>query len=92
MEDLNHFTNGYIDWNIHLDINGGPSNVNNTLDATTISNVTEFYKQPMFYTMAHFSRFLPPGSVRVYSTQNDEVQNVAFLRPDGYVALILYNS
>lgn len=26
----------------------------------------EFYKQPMFYALGHFSRFLPPGSRRVH--------------------------
>ena len=33
-------------------------------------NITsdEFYKQPMFYAMGHFAKFIPEGSVRVDSS------------------------
>ncbi|GMS97781.1 hypothetical protein PENTCL1PPCAC_19956, partial [Pristionchus entomophagus] len=67
IEDLNHFVSGWIDWNLALDMTGGPTWVDNVLDATILVNATvdEFYKQPSYYALAHFSKFLKPGSRRV---------------------------
>ena len=47
---------GWTDWNLCLDLTGGPNWVGNTVDAPIIVNATsqEYYKQPMFYAMAHF--------------------------------------
>ncbi|CAG2120816.1 unnamed protein product, partial [Medioppia subpectinata] len=62
--DLNHWTGGWVDWNLALDTRGGPNWVNNFVDAPIIVNATarEYYKQPSFYSIAHFSKFLPPGA------------------------------
>jgi glucosylceramidase len=93
MNDLNHHTSGWIDWNLLLDESGGPNYVENYVDAPIIVKGSEFYKQPTFYVMGHFSRFIPADSVRIQGKSSDKlVKSVAFLRPDGYVAVILYNS
>lgn len=64
---------GFLDWNLALDTKGGP-NVNLPTDAAVIVNASsgEFYKNPIFYNLAHFSKFIPPGSRRVdvQSNQN----------------------
>ncbi|CAI2352067.1 unnamed protein product [Caenorhabditis sp. 36 PRJEB53466] len=67
--DLNHHVSGWTDWNLCLDETGGPNWAYNVVDAPIIVNRTadEFYKQPMFYAMGHFSKFLPRGSTRVLS-------------------------
>ena len=67
IEDLNHWVTGWTDWNIALDLKGGPNWANNFVDSPIIVNKTadEFLKQPMFYAMGHFSKFIPEGSVRV---------------------------
>ena len=46
-----------------------------------------------FYTMAHVSRFVRPGSVRIQSasTANDLLPNVAFRTPDKKTVLIVAN-
>lgn len=86
---------GWIDWNLMLDEEGGPSYANNTIDAPILANVTagEVYKQPIFYAIGHFSKFIPEGSVR-FDVQSDwsEVQTIGFRRPDGTAALIVFNS
>jgi glucosylceramidase len=43
---------GWTDWNIALNMEGGPNWVNNFVDSPIIVNEKkdEFYKQPMFYT------------------------------------------
>lgn len=47
---------GWTDYNLCLDLQGGPSWVDNYLDAPIIVNATgdEFYKQPMYYFLGHF--------------------------------------
>lgn len=68
--DLNHHVTGWTDWNLCLDETGGPNWAYNVVDSPIIVNRTaqEFYKQPMFYSMGHFSKFFPRGSTRVLTT------------------------
>src|SRR5690606_3912381 len=67
IKDLNHYSTGWMDWNMAIDLKGGPSWVGNKVNAPIIVNATghEYYKQPMFYAMGHFSKFLVPDSVRL---------------------------
>ncbi|KAK7115930.1 lysosomal acid glucosylceramidase-like [Littorina saxatilis] len=94
--DLNHWVTGWTDWNIALDLGGGPNWVKNFVDSPIIVNASrgEFYKQPMFYAMGHFSKFLVPGSVHVELKANikNDIQSTAFLRPDGSLAVVLLNT
>ncbi|XP_030369560.1 lysosomal acid glucosylceramidase [Scaptodrosophila lebanonensis] len=96
LQNLQHGLHGWIDWNIILDEIGGPNYVDNTVDAPVIANTTtfeEFYKQPMFYAMGHFSKFVPEGSVRIDAiASNVNLNTVAFERPDGQIAAVLFNS
>ncbi|CAG2120749.1 unnamed protein product, partial [Medioppia subpectinata] len=70
IRDLNHWVGGWVDWNLALDTNGGPNWSKNFVDAPIIVNATarEYYKQPSFYSIAHFSKFLPPGAQRLNHT------------------------
>ncbi|XP_060649580.1 lysosomal acid glucosylceramidase [Drosophila nasuta] len=96
---LSHLKDGFhawIDWNIILDEEGGPNYVNNTVDAPVVANTTtytEFYKQPMFYIIGHFSKLVPEGSLRIEAiASNVNLDTVAFLRPDNKIAAVLFNS
>ncbi|XP_060062556.1 lysosomal acid glucosylceramidase-like isoform X1 [Ylistrum balloti] len=96
IEDLNHWVTGWTDWNIALNMEGGPNWVSNFVDSPIIVNAEkdEFYKQPMFYTMGHFSKFLVPGSQRIEIQGNvpeKEVFMVAFKRPDSLLVFIILN-
>ena len=53
----------------------------------------EFYKQPMYYVLAHFSKFVPEGSRRIElsTSDNEDIENVAFEDPDGNTIIILLN-
>lgn len=53
---LSRYVVGWVDWNLVLDEQGGPNLVLNYVDSPIILNSTggEFYKQPMFYGLAHF--------------------------------------
>lgn len=97
MQNFMHNVNGYIDWNIILDSHGGPSYINNVVDAMIIANenFTEIYKQPLFYAAAHFMKFILPGSKRLETNATGvnlmDLSSLAFRRPDGKVAAIFYN-
>uniref|UniRef100_A0A8B9GLV3 Glucosylceramidase n=1 Tax=Amazona collaria TaxID=241587 RepID=A0A8B9GLV3_9PSIT len=95
---LNHFVSGWTDWNLALDTKGGPNWVKNYVDSPVIVDSSKdiFYKQPMFYHMGHFSKFIPEGSQRVGLQQSSrclfcQLEHVAVLRPDGALVLVVLN-
>lgn len=58
------------------------------------ADAQEFYKQPYFYVYGHFTKFIPPGSVRInltFTRPNRDVRAVAFLRPDNLISVTVYN-
>ncbi|CAI5712972.1 unnamed protein product [Hyaloperonospora brassicae] len=67
MTDLNNYVAGWVDWNLLLDHEGGPNHLANMCDAPIIltEDGTDFYIQPMYYFIQHFSKFIPVGSRRV---------------------------
>lgn len=88
-------TRGYIDWNILLDITGGPNHMGNTCEAPIMYDKAEDQLQInlSYYYIAHFSRFIDPGARVIYSSVYDStIDQVAFLNPDGKRVLILYNN
>ena len=93
-----HHTVGWTDWNMVLDTKAGPSWVNTDLDAPIIVDTTkqEYYREPTFYVMGHFSKFLPPGSVRIESTTTESVNNHAlvgaFRTPHNATVVIVVNT
>ncbi|XP_039254646.2 lysosomal acid glucosylceramidase-like [Styela clava] len=97
IEDITNYVSGWVDWNIALDMRGGPNWVRNFVDSPIIVNKEsyEFYKQPMFYHMGHFSKFVPEGSVRIESLANQlpfNVKHVAFLNPNtNQISLVVLN-
>ncbi|XP_024890942.1 glucosylceramidase-like isoform X1 [Temnothorax curvispinosus] len=95
IESMSHWVSSWIDWNIVLNTNGGPTYIENYVNSPILVNSTadEFYKQPMFYVLGHFSKYVPPNSVRIGTTsENTEgIQNIAFSTPDGGVVLVILN-
>lgn len=98
LTNLNHFVAGWTDWNLALDLEGGPNWVKNYVDSPVIVDSSQgvFYKQPMFYHMGHFSKFIPEGSQRIGLVVSEEskktpLEYTAFLRPDGAAVVVLLN-
>lgn len=99
MDSLSHDVSGYIDWNMMLNSTGGPKyDESRGLDAYILANddFTGFIKQPLFYAMAHFSKYILPGSKRIQTNicgfQKAHVESIAYIRPDRKIAVILYNN
>lgn len=94
INDLNHWTVGWIDWNLMLDESGGPNHVGNFCSAPVIANLASgvVYYESSFYYIGHFSRYIRPGAKRVLcATTMDELEATAFLNTDGQVAVVVMN-
>ena len=65
--DLNNGASGWVDWNMVLDISGGPNHANNSCDAPVIIDFQNgiYYKQPLFYLPSHVTRYIRPGYIRI---------------------------
>uniref|UniRef100_A0A8D0HLE7 Glucosylceramidase n=1 Tax=Sphenodon punctatus TaxID=8508 RepID=A0A8D0HLE7_SPHPU len=95
IEYLNNYVTGWTDWNLALDVQGGPNWVKNYVDSPVIVDSANdlFYKQPMFYHMGHFSKFIPEDSQRVglAASKDSRLETVGFLRPDGAAVVVILN-
>ena len=60
------------------------------LGAITIK-VNQVQRNPAYYIIAHASKFVLPGSIRIDSSEPEGLPNVAFTRPDGKQVLIVLN-
>ena len=81
-------------WNLAADPQNGPhtndGGCTGCVGAITIDgdNVT---RQVAYYTLAHASKFVRPGSIRIGSNDLDQLPNVAFKTPTGEKVLIVSN-
>lgn len=82
-------------WNLAADPQFGPHTNNGgcpvcegaiTLDGNKVT------RNVAYYTVAHASKFVRPGSVRIGSSEVDGLPNVAFVTPTGDKVLIVTNS
>ena len=91
---LNAGCNGWLEWNILLDSRGGPNHANNYCDASVIaeSDSRGVHFQSGYYFIAHFSRFIPPGS-RILRTTNRArpLEVVAAVGADGIRSVVILN-
>jgi glucosylceramidase len=55
---------GWTDWNLALDLQGGPNWADNFVDAPILVDVPnqQYYLQPMFFYLGHFTKFVRPGA------------------------------
>ncbi|MFT6112446.1 MAG: glucosylceramidase [Bacteroidia bacterium] len=91
---LNNWVDGWIDWNMVLDKQGGPNWFENWCVAPVLVDIEtdEVYYTPIYYTMAHFSKFIRPGAVIIGLEIDDKtLQATAAQNPDGSIALVVFN-
>lgn len=90
-----NWSRNVLEWNLAADENYNPhtpdGGCTSCLGAITISGNT-VKRNVAFYVIAHASKFVRPGSVRIASTQNQPLSNVAFKTTDGKRALIVMNT
>lgn len=90
---MRNYSRTALEWNLANDASIGPytpGGCNTCLGALTIdgSNIT---RNVAYYIVAHASKFVPAGSVRIASTVVGSLNNVAFKTPSGKKVLIVEN-
>ena len=94
---IRQWARGVVYWNLALDENHGPhfGGCDACKGVITIDSQTgAVSRNDEYYALAHFSRFVLPGAVRVGSTATDKgLDNVAFQNTsDGSIVLVMVNS
>lgn len=83
-----------LEWNLAADPRQEPhtdrGGCDRCLGAVTLDG-DSVVRNPAYYIIAHASKFVRPGSVRIDSTVLPSLPNVAFRTPEGRTALVVLN-
>lgn len=94
--DLNHGTQGYIEWCSILSHKGQPNPYNNFNSAPVLINPTtdEVIYTPLYYLLSHFSKFIRPDARRIALKADDGngLIYTAAKNSDGSIAIVVYNN
>jgi glucosylceramidase len=94
INDFNHGTVGWTDWNILLDEKGGPNHVGNLCFAPIHADTRtdELIFTPSYYFIGHFSKFVHPGDKRISTaTSYSSLLSTSFIDSEGKIATIVMN-
>lgn len=83
-----------LEWNLANDSGFGPhtdGGCTTCKGAITVNSSGTYTQNVGYYIIAHASKFVPPGSVRISSNIVGNLQNVAFRTPSGDKVLIVLN-
>ncbi|MFZ0390212.1 MAG: glycoside hydrolase family 30 protein [Calditrichia bacterium] len=97
---IDHWLQGWIDWNIVLDRNGGPNHVGNFCGAPIMIDTEkgQVYYTPVFYVLAQFSRTIRPGDKAVQTRKflegldGDALHACATINPENILSIQLLNT
>ncbi len=89
-----NWSKNVLEWNLAADPNQDPhtdrGGCDRCLGAVTIDG-NKVVRNPAYYIIAHASKFVVPGSVRIKTNLPENLPNVAFKTPDGKTVLIVVN-
>ena len=91
---MNNWVDGWIDWNMVLDTQGGPNWFKNWCVAPVIVDPEkdEVYFTPLYYVMTHFSKYIRPGAKRIgFENTDKSLLITAAQNPDGTIAAVIFN-
>lgn len=93
--DLNHGTQGYVEWCSILSHKGQPNPYNNYNSAPVLINpvTDEVIYTPLYYLLSHFSKFIRPDARRI-GLKGEAVEGIIYTaakNPDGSIAVVVFN-
>jgi glucosylceramidase len=91
---MRNWSKNALEWNLANDGSFGPHTNGGCTDckgAITINGSDSFVKNVGYYNIAHVSKFVPTGSIRIGSNISGNINNVAFKTPAGKKVLIVAN-
>jgi len=91
----NNWCKTVLEWNLAADENQNPhtdrGGCDRCLGAVTITG-DKVTREPAYYIIAHASKFVRPGSLRVKSNVIEGLPNVAYKTPNGGTVAIIQNT
>jgi glucosylceramidase len=91
---MRNWGRAYVKWSLALDQNQGPhtGGCGTCTPIVTVNSSSGAVTYGIeYYTMGHFSKYVAPGAVRIYSSNADGLVSAAFVNSDGSKALVVYN-
>jgi len=91
---MRNWSKNALEWNLANNTAFGPNTPGGCTTckgAITVTGADSYMRNVSYYIVAHASKFVPAGSVRIASTQTGNVNNVAFKTPSGKIVLIVEN-
>ena len=93
--DLNHGTQGYVEWCSILSHKGQPNPFNNYNSAPILINpvTDEVIYTPLYYLLSHFSKFIRPDALRI-GTKGEATEGIIYTaakNTDGSIAVVVFN-
>ncbi len=97
---IDHWLNGWIDWNIVLDKHGGPNHVGNFCGAPIMIDTDSgyVYYTPIYYILSQFSRTIRPGDKAVQTRLDrdklgsDDLHTCASINAEGLLSVQILNT
>ncbi|MCL2650231.1 MAG: glycosyl hydrolase [Candidatus Azobacteroides sp.] len=96
--DFNNFMAASVDWNLIVDLEGGPYHNRDNGGGVKAKvyvdkDKKDFILGPLYYTVGHFSKFIKRDAVRIGSSvYNDAIKVAAFSNPDGEIVVVVLNT
>jgi glucosylceramidase len=91
---MRNWSRNALEWNLANNAGFGPHTDGGCTmckGALTVNSSESFQRNVAYYIIAHASKFVPAGSVRIGSNTSGNLQNVAFITPSGSKVLIVEN-
>ena len=89
--DMNNGINAYLDWNILLDENGGPTYKNNPVKSASIRIGDNYVKSPIYYYLYHISHFID-NSIIIKNENNTNLKIVSLKNNKKIIVVIMNKS
>jgi len=89
-----NWSRNVLEWNLAADQNNGPHTPGGctTCQPAVTVNGNSVFRNASYYIIAHASKFVRPGSVRIETNLPNNLPNVAFKTPSGKRVLIVLNT
>lgn len=91
---MRNWSKNALEWNLANNASFGPhtsGGCSQCQGAITVSNASTFSRNVSYYIIAHASKFIPQGSVRIASNNSGNLNTVAFKTPTGKKVLLIEN-
>ena len=92
---MRNWSKNALEWNLANNVNFGPhtdGGCTTCKGAITVNSSENYTRNVSYYIIAHASKFVPAGSVRIASNVSGNINTVAFKTPAGKKVLIAVNT